>query len=60
MSNMVSFTAQTASDLAARYRLAVENNEEQFVFEGNDYLTAYAKYLLQHLSNQNLEGFTFE
>ena len=59
MTKMVSFTAQSASDLAARYRLAVENNEEQFVFEGNDYLTAYAKYLLQHLSNQGLEGFTF-
>jgi hypothetical protein len=57
---MVSFTAQSASDLAARYRLAVENNEEQFVFEGNDYLTAYAKYLLQHLDQQDLEGFTFK
>jgi hypothetical protein len=35
--------------LQRRYEQAVKNDEEVFEFEGNEYLTVYAKYLLHHL-----------
>jgi hypothetical protein len=49
---MVTYTAETVSRLRARYGLAVDNNEEQFEFDGGQYLTAYVKYLLQYLEDQ--------
>ena len=52
---MVTYTAETVSRLRARYDLAVDNNEEQFEFEGDEYLTAYVKYLLQYLE-ENLDA----
>lgn len=46
---MVTFTPEKTRRLQKRYNLAVANGEEKFTFEGDEYLTAYAKYLLQYL-----------
>lgn len=40
--------------LKKRYEQAVEQKENQFTFEGDEYVTDYAKYLLQYL-----EGFGY-
>jgi hypothetical protein len=32
-----------------RYRQAVKNKEESFKFKGNEYLTTFAKYVLEYL-----------
>ncbi len=42
-------TPQKVDRLEKRYAQAVENNEEQFTFDGHEFLTEYAKYLLQYL-----------
>lgn len=36
--------------LKARYAQAVAAHEEVFTFEGHDYLTSYAKYLIEYLT----------
>lgn len=35
-----------------RYEEAVANKEEQFVYEGGEFLTVYAKYVVQYLETQ--------
>lgn len=37
------------TELKKAYNKAVEHSEEQFTFNGNELLTAYAKYLIQYL-----------
>lgn len=34
------------------YQRAVENNQEVFTFDGNEFLPDYAKYLIQYLDSQ--------
>ena len=48
--NAVSFNPAKFKRLRKRYAQAVISKEETFKFEGNEYLTAYAGYLLEHLS----------
>ena len=50
----MTFDTVKAERLQLRYNEAVANNEEQFVFEGHELLTAYAKYLLQFLQMEGL------
>lgn len=38
--------------LQARYDLAVKNKEDRFTFEGHEFVTDYAKYLLQYLGDK--------
>lgn len=38
--------------LKARYAEAVTNGEAQFTFDGDAYVTDYAKYLLQHIESK--------
>jgi len=35
--------------LKRAYNKAIEENKEQFVFEGSDLLTTYCKYLLEYV-----------
>ena len=51
MSGSITLTHETRDRLRASYNIAVRDGKEQFRFDGNDILTAYAKYLLQHLDN---------
>lgn len=51
MTNSIVFTPEKRDQLRAAYNQAVENNEDIFVFEGNELVTDYAKYLLMHLDD---------
>ena len=50
----ITATPKFYHNLKKQYEKAVEKGEEQFTFEGNEYLTAYAKYLLQYCEMQGL------
>lgn len=47
--NMVEFNAESFKKFRARYNTAIEKSENSFVFEGNEYLTSYAKYVIEYL-----------
>lgn len=49
MSNTVSFDLITFRKLKNTYQYAIQNNITMFTFEGNEYLTSYAKYLIEYL-----------
>lgn len=46
----INFTLEKARAPRRAYTHAVEAHQESFVFEGNEFLTSYAKYLLQYLA----------
>ena len=46
------FNRRRVGELQAAYDQAVENNQEQFTFQGEELLTAYAKYMLQFLNSR--------
>ena len=46
------FTAEKVKALRRAYVHAVDTNQKQFTFEGNEYVTGYAKYLLEYLKTQ--------
>lgn len=50
MTKELHVTAEVYRRLQARYKQAVEANEETFVFDGYEFLTSYAKYLLEYLA----------
>jgi hypothetical protein len=52
MSNTVSFTPESFKKFKLKYKSAVENNQEMFVFEGNDFLTSYAKYVIEYIKTK--------
>jgi hypothetical protein len=52
--NMVEFDRKKRDRLRKRYKEAVEKKEDQFEFEGNKYVTSYAKYLLEYLDSKPL------
>lgn len=50
--NMVAFRPETRDALRVAYNQAVKDGKELFVFQGDEYLVAYAKYLLEFLDNE--------
>lgn len=52
MSNTITFNKVSYEQFKVEYNSAVENKREMFVFEGNDFLTAYAKYMIEYLKNK--------
>ena len=52
MSNTISFTPESFKNFKSDYNSAVENNQEMFVFDGNDFLTSYAKYVIEYLKTK--------
>jgi hypothetical protein len=52
MSNTISFTPESFKNFKTDYNSAVENNHEMFVFDGNDFLTSYAKYVIEYLKTK--------
>lgn len=46
------FNRRRVGELQAAYDQAVENNLETFTFQGEELLTAYAKYMLQFLNSR--------
>ena len=45
----VTFDKPKIERLGTAYEQAVKESKEQFAFEGEDYVTDYAKYLLEYL-----------
>jgi len=39
---------KTLKDLKERYNTALANNEEEFTIDGYEFLTSYAKYLIEY------------
>ena len=53
MENILSFdTIEDVEELQKAYNQAVDIGKETFMFKGNELLTTYAKYMLEHLRNQ--------
>ena len=52
MSNTVTFTPESYKLFKQEYDKAVSNHQTQFKFEGNDYLTVYAKYVCEYLDSK--------
>jgi hypothetical protein len=38
--------------LKKKYTEAVKDNKETFIFEGNEFLVSYAKYVIEYLENK--------
>jgi len=45
----ISFNHPTYTRFKKVYQSAVRNNIEIFVFDGHEFLTAYAKYIIEYL-----------
>jgi hypothetical protein len=43
------FTKQVYQEFKMAYVKALNDNKDQFSFQGHDFLTSYAKYLLMYL-----------
>jgi TRAP-type C4-dicarboxylate transport system substrate-binding protein len=50
MSNTILFNKTTFLSLKNEYQNAVETSKNTFMFEGNQLLTNYAKYLIEYLT----------
>ena len=46
---IMTFNYKTFTKFKAAYKTATMENKEVFIFEGNEILTAYAKYLIEYL-----------
>ena len=46
----INYTPAKVRALRHAYTQAVKAGQEQFTFEGNEYVTGYAKYLLEYLA----------
>lgn len=48
---MINFDRQKLANLKRAYTKAKNEGSEQFKFENHDYLTAYARYLIEYLES---------
>lgn len=46
------FTKDLLATFKKSYELALENNLEIFTFNGHEFLTSYAKYLIEYLESK--------
>lgn len=49
---MINFDFNKLKDLKRHYKKAVEDNKESFIFNGDEYLTSYAKYVIEYLESR--------
>lgn len=52
MTDTINFTYNKYERFEKAYKQAIEDNKTDFFFEGHQFLTSYAKYLLEHLNNK--------
>jgi hypothetical protein len=50
MSNTISVDKSTFSRLKNEYQNAVDNSKNTFIFDGNELVTNYAKYLIEYFT----------
>lgn len=48
----LSWTKKTFTYFKRHYIRALNNNQSSFFFEGNEFFTSYAKYLIEYLEPQ--------
>jgi hypothetical protein len=48
----IKFTEEKYKELKQLYKIACDTGKDIFQFEGNELLTAYAKYLIEYLSDK--------
>ncbi len=49
---VIEFNPEKCKALKREYSKAVKDKKESFIFEGNEYVTSYAKYLLEFLKTK--------
>lgn len=49
---MINFDRNKLKDLKRHYNKAVKANKESFIFNGDEYLTSYAKYVIEYLESK--------
>lgn len=49
---MINFDRNKLKDLKRHYKKALEAKKETFIFNGDEYLTSYAKYVIEYLESQ--------
>jgi hypothetical protein len=54
MPKKINFDLKKAKRLKRAYEEAVEVGAESFIFEGDEYLTSYAKYLLEFMAMRKI------
>jgi hypothetical protein len=52
MANEMEFDKQSLAKLKKAYNKAVKENKDTFVFEGQELLVSYAKYLIEYLTSR--------
>lgn len=52
MSNTISFNQKSFKNFKSEYNSAVKNGVEIFTFEGHEFLTSYAKYMIEYLKSK--------
>tara|TARA_B100000131_G_C17861031_1_gene510055 strand:- start:49 stop:255 length:207 start_codon:yes stop_codon:yes gene_type:complete len=52
MQKTISINKYQLELLVECYKKAVREDKEVFIFDGNEFYTPYARYLIQYLSNQ--------
>jgi hypothetical protein len=50
MSNTISVDKTTFTRLKKEYQTAIQSSKDIFIFDGNEILTSYAKYLIEYLT----------
>jgi phage anti-repressor protein len=48
--NEINFNQKKFNELQQLYKIASDTGKDIFMFEGNELLTSYAKYLIEYLS----------
>jgi phage anti-repressor protein len=48
--NQINFNREKFDELKQLYKIACDTGREIFMFEGNELLTSYAKYLIEYLA----------
>lgn len=49
---MINFDRQKLRELKTLYNKAVKENKESFMYNGDEYLTSYAKYVIEYLETR--------
>lgn len=49
MADMINWNRPMLERFKAAYKEAVENDQIAFTFDGNEFVTGYAKYLIEYL-----------
>lgn len=49
---MINFDRQKLKELKNLYNKAVKGNKESFTYNGDEYLTSYAKYVIEYLETR--------